>query len=102
MRISESDQKKINDILSSIYGKEVDIYLFGSRTDDSKKGGDIDLLLVSEKFHDDEQRRIHSLTLLQRSIGLQKIDLICTDNIATDSRIVVQEASRTGLVINPK
>jgi len=99
MRVSESDQKIIHDTLSSLYGNSVDIYLFVSRTNDSKKGVDIDLLLVSPQFCDDEQRRIHALTLLQRSIGLQKIDLICTDNIATNLRIVVQEARRNGLRI---
>ena len=51
-----------------------EIYLYGSRTDDSAKGGDIDLLLVSDtlNFRDLLQLRIH---ILDR-IGWQQLDLV--------------------------
>jgi len=54
---------------------DASVYLFGSRTDDCKKGGDIDILVLSS----------NRLTLIQKSkirseyykkFGEQKIDLI--------------------------
>ncbi len=46
MRLSKKEQNIIKDTMVSIFG-EVTIYLFGSRMDISKKGGDIDLFVVS-------------------------------------------------------
>ena len=56
------------------------IYLFGSRVDDSRKGGDIDLLIFSENltYHD----KIKIKKLLFQEIEDQKIDIIIAKNDA--------------------
>jgi predicted nucleotidyltransferase len=53
---------------------EAELYLYGSRTDDSARGGDIDLLVVSDKltFRDTLRLRIQ---ILDR-IGEQQLDLV--------------------------
>jgi predicted nucleotidyltransferase len=51
------------------------VYLFGSRADDNKKGGDIDVLILSSEklsFSDLSKMRIN----FYKSFGEQKIDLI--------------------------
>jgi predicted nucleotidyltransferase len=52
-----------------------DIFLFGSRVDDSAKGGDIDLLLITE-----EKLPLVSINRIRRlilnEIGEQKIDIV--------------------------
>ncbi len=51
------------------------VYLFGSRADDNKKGGDIDVLILSNEklsFSDLSKMRIS----FYKSFGEQKIDLV--------------------------
>ena len=51
-----------------------DIYLYGSRADDSGRGGDIDLLVVSDKLGFREVLRLRT-GILDR-IGWQQLDLV--------------------------
>lgn len=74
MRISESISYSIKKrIQGSIPNAEV--FLFGSRADDSAKGGDIDLLLLTE-----EKLPLVSINRIRRlilnDIGEQKIDIV--------------------------
>ncbi len=72
-----------------------EVYLFGSRVDDTKRGGDIDLYLcIKQKYSNIRERKIKFLIKLDELIGEQKIDVI----IAKDkSRIIEQVALRDGI-----
>ena len=48
MRVKSKDIKAIKDIAKAVFGETATIRLFGSRSDDHKKGGDIDLLIPIE------------------------------------------------------
>jgi len=75
--------------------EEGKIYLFGSRIDDTKRGGDIDLYLCpSKKFDDERVRRRDFLIKLDEYIGEQKIDAIMAKD---ETRLIEQEALRTGI-----
>ena len=56
---------------------EASVYLFGSRLDDQKVGGDIDLLVVSEKLTRRDLRKIR-LDFYEK-FGEQKIDILLDD-----------------------
>jgi predicted nucleotidyltransferase len=56
-----------------------DIYLFGSRTDENKRGGDIDILLLSENKIENKVLRHFRLDFYKK-FGWQIIDL---DNLTT-------------------
>ncbi|SMP07308.1 Nucleotidyltransferase domain-containing protein [Desulfurobacterium pacificum] len=60
------------------FDPEAEIILFGSRTDLSKKGGDIDLLIVSSKIKHRERRKIR--VELFKKLGDRKIDIVTTEN----------------------
>lgn len=42
MRLKKEHIESIKNIAVNIFGSNVDVYLFGSRVNDSKRGGDID------------------------------------------------------------
>jgi len=46
MRLDNLQRKALQNAVKDVKG---DVYLFGSRVDDNKKGGDIDLLIFSEE-----------------------------------------------------
>ena len=70
------------------------IYLFGSRVDDSKKGGDIDLYFVLSNFDNLFEKKLKFLSRVKRELGEQKIDIVFN----TDStRLIEQEAIKWGI-----
>lgn len=65
------------------------IYLFGSRVDDTAKGGDIDLLVLSQKI--DLMAKLSILAQLHQKLGARKIDLaIYPDSSSPFSRMAMQ------------
>lgn len=73
---------------------EGDIYLFGSRVDDSKKGGDIDLYLEVLDHSDLFDKKIKFLSRIKRELGDQKIDIVFNTD---SSRLIEQEAIKWGI-----
>jgi predicted nucleotidyltransferase len=45
MRLTEFQQNQILTLLHQQWGKDASVWLFGSRLDDQKRGGDVDLLV---------------------------------------------------------
>ncbi|TXL15089.1 DNA polymerase subunit beta, partial [Methylococcaceae bacterium HT5] len=52
MRLNVEEKNKIIQYAKVFFGNEANLYLFGSRVDDAKKWGDIDLFLESEEIID--------------------------------------------------
>ena len=72
-------EKEIDAIKTSVLSIDphAKIYLFGSRTDTVKRGGDIDLLIVSKVFTRKEISRVRWYFF--ERFGEQKIDIILDD-----------------------
>lgn len=93
MRLSSYYRKVIKKYFDQFF-KEGEIYLFGSRVDDTKKGGDIDLYLVLKEHTNLFEKKIKFLSRIKRELGDQKIDIIFnTDN----SRLIEKEAMQWGV-----
>ena len=75
MRLSKSTQKTIRETIVK-FDSKAKVLLFGSRTDDSVKGGDIDLLVISETLTKRDLRKIK--ILLQDQLGMQRFDMVLT------------------------
>ena len=74
--------------------KDGDIYLFGSRVDDTKKGGDIDLYLVLKDHTNLFAKKLKFLSRVKRELGEQKIDIIFNQD---NNRLIEQEAIKWGI-----
>jgi len=76
MRLSDRMQKLIVDGIRKSFG-DTEIYLFGSRTDESKKGGDIDIALALDINKNEFRRKKIQFKkyLFQKGYDL-KIDLL--------------------------
>lgn len=73
MRLKEKEISAIkNNILS--FDDKAKIYLFGSRVNDNGKGGDIDILVISDKIGFVEKIKIK--TGIFNEIEEQKLDIV--------------------------
>lgn len=75
------------------------LWVFGSRTDLMKKGGDIDLYVETEMLDASDiiDARIHFLSSLQAIIGEQKIDLVVKQNQSNFCLPIHDVARTTGV-----
>lgn len=93
MRLSPNYQEIIKKYFVEFFGTG-EIYLFGSRVDDSKKGGDIDLYFVLKEHSNLFEKKLKFLSRVKRELGEQKIDIVFnTDN----SRLIEKEAIQWGI-----
>ncbi len=77
MRITTEQAQIIRQITYQKFGPGTRVWLFGSRTDDNAKGGDIDLLIETPRPLENAFRESIALeTALQISLGDQKIDIL--------------------------
>lgn len=78
MRLTLQQQTAIRTTVAETFGEGANIWLFGSRVDDNKRGGDIDLLI--ETNESDVIAIVNAelafLTKLQMKLGEQKIDVL--------------------------
>jgi predicted nucleotidyltransferase len=79
MRLRQKEIEAIKEVTRAIFGENAIIRLFGSRTNDSLKGGDIDLLIHCNRAisgSEQYQLKIKFLVQLKKIIGDQKIDVL--------------------------
>ena len=91
MRISQFYRDVIKSKAKEVFGKDVKVNLFGSRIDDTQKGGDIDLYIVVSNQQDLFQKKLRFLAQVKRVLGEQKIDVIFNED---ETRLVEQEAKK--------
>lgn len=77
VRLKEEEIKAIKTTIKQ-FDPEAKISIYGSRTDLSKKGGDIDILIISDKISLQEQLKIKARLITK--LGDRKIDLVIAKN----------------------
>ena len=95
MRLTAFEINAIKQTAQEIFGSKAEVLLFGSRVDDTKKGGDIDLYIKAPSGND-LAHKIKFLVSLEQKIGEQKIDVV----LAVDKkRPIEQQAISTGVLL---
>lgn len=95
MRLQKQEIQTILQVARNIYGEKVKVYLFGSRLDNTKRGGDIDLLIRTDEEKKGVLARIRMIAQLKFLLGDQKIDIIGDH----EESIVAQEALQKGVLL---
>ncbi|WP_260293616.1 nucleotidyltransferase domain-containing protein [Sedimenticola hydrogenitrophicus] len=97
MRLSSQTRKTIRDTVNEIFGADAAVMLFGSRVDDTARGGDLDLLVRSDKpVQQRERKALQLVARLQLRLGDQPIDVLVLDP-ETTYQPIHEEALRTGV-----
>lgn len=78
MRLNEADRQAIKAATEECFGPDASVRLFGSRSREDRRGGDIDLLVETRLLDANRVSRAHTLFLarLQDRLGEQKIDVL--------------------------
>jgi len=97
MRLSKRIITILQDNIKKSFGN-VNVYLFGSRTDDNKRGGDIDLA-IDTNISKQEFRKKKSLllTMLIKIDFDYKIDIV---NFNTKDKLLYDEIHQNSIKIN--
>ena len=95
MRLSQKEIKAIKTNFEKFFDEGV-LYLFGSRVDDTRKGGDIDLYITTQNRENLVEKKIEFSASLQREIGEQKIDIVLDYG---DNRLIDKKVKEQGVVL---
>ncbi|KAA0682884.1 nucleotidyltransferase domain-containing protein [Roseomonas genomospecies 6] len=76
MRLTTAEVTAIKQTAAEVFGPAVTVRLFGSRLDDARRGGDIDLFLEVEPAQANFRNECLFRHRLEDRIGEQKIDVV--------------------------
>jgi len=94
MRLKQNEIKIINKTILNIF-QESKIYLFGSRIDDTKKGGDIDIFVLPLNRNNLFEKKIKTIAKLKNQLH-KPIDIVVHKDF---NRLIEQEAQK-GILLN--
>ncbi len=97
LRLSEDEIRIIKETAKEIFGKDAKVYIFGSRVDLTKKGGDIDIFIEIDKIATIKDE-IKFLAILERKGIERKVDLVVKSK-NKKNKPIFEEAKRTGVLL---
>lgn len=97
MRLSDFEIESIKSLANQHFGTSVQVYLFGSRTNDLKRGGDIDLFIRNSNGDPySVHSKINFISDLVLRIGEQSIDVVL-DNHEKKNSVFFKTIYQTGI-----
>ena len=103
MRLKAQDVQKILSVLKiELKDFHYQIFLFGSRLDDNKRGGDIDLLLLVDQsdFETIHAKKAFLKFELEDALGDQRIDLTLTTHKKMAADVFIQSIAGDALLLD--
>jgi len=102
MRLTSKDIAAIDQAARETFAPHSTVRLFGSRLDDARRGGDVDLLVETRAPltpHELVERRNRFIARLYRLLGEHRIDVLIVPAGQPDDRPVIQAARRDGRLL---
>ena len=99
MRLTDSERAAVREEVASVLGAGASVSLFGSRTDDTARGGDIDLYIEADGSVDellDHELRLYARLI--RRLGERRIDIVVHPR-GHALRPIDEHARRTGVAL---
>ncbi len=97
MRLTPEQIRAIKHSAQAVLGDDARVILFGSRVDDTRRGGDIDLLFETDRPVPRRAEALNALYVsLIRQLGDRRLDILLKDP-ATPEAPVLQVARETGV-----
>jgi len=101
MRLTHEQVNIIKRAVIDTFGDTANVWLFGSRVDDCKRGGDIDLLIETEET--DVMKIVKTeltfMVELQMQLGEQKIDVLVDYPTRKVTPPIFEVAKQTGILL---
>lgn len=99
MRLTDKERTIICDTFLEYFSSEDHLWLFGSRADDTKRGGDIDFYIETtlKSTKDAFSKKIDFIIALRQLLGDQKIDVVLNQLSLNDKLPIYNIAKTTGV-----
>jgi len=98
VRLSPDTVAAIKSAAAEAFGDDAVVRLFGSRTDDLARGGDIDLHVEAAPDHADLDHEVHFRALLWKALDEEQLDVVVAPRGRID-RWIDRAAHREGIVL---
>jgi len=98
VRLSEEQARAIARSTREVFGDQAVVRLFGSRVDDKRRGGDIDLYLEIPDREDWLGAKHAFLRRLYKELGERQIDVVIHRK-GTPWKLIDEVAIKTGIVL---
>jgi len=97
IRLPKDVIDEIVNLSKKYFGQNSRVWIFGSRADLTKRGGDIDIYIETPEYRDIIDKKLDFLVELDKKIGEQKVDLVVKPLDSND--FISQEAKSKGVRI---
>lgn len=101
MRLKEFQHAAICESFRELFDGNDHLWLFGSRVDDAKRGGDIDLYIETTETDVNiaYAKRLKLSSMIQTKIGEQKIDIVLNVLSRPQALPIYEIARKTGILL---
>lgn len=102
MRLTDQQRSIICSTAADTFGAGAGVWLFGSRVDDTARGGDIDLYIEPAAGNAEEliHAKLRFLAALHKKMGEQKIDVVIRRVGGEENLPIYQIAQQTGVKLS--
>lgn len=99
MRLTPREIQVLKEVGAEVFGLQARLFLFGSRLDDARRGGDIDLYVTGFLRPVAEQldARLRFLVKAKECLGEQRIDVVFAAGPGEPLTPIQQMAEKTGV-----